>query len=91
MSLYRVLVAHWGYRVGQVVELDKPIVNAYVKEVPGAVRPGPVEPGDLARPADPGGNVHPRKSKRTHKAVLEVTVDEPDRAVSDSGLPDSES
>ena len=32
MSVYRVLVAHRGLRVGQVVELDNP-VKGYVKEV----------------------------------------------------------
>jgi hypothetical protein len=83
MSLYRVLVAHRGYRVGQVIETDTPVLR-YVKEVPSA--PGPEH---LARPADPGSDVPARKGKRAPKAVVEVD-DVADRPVSDSGLSDSE-
>lgn len=85
MSLYRVLVAHNGHRVGQLIETDTPVLR-YVKEVPNAPRP---EPDDLGRPADPGSNVPARKSKRAPKVVLEVD-DVADRAVPDSGLPNSE-
>ena len=83
MSVYRVLVAHNGHRVGQVIETDTPVLR-YVKEVPGD--PGP---GDVARAADPVSDVPARKSKRAAKAVLEVD-DVADRAVPNSGLSDSE-
>lgn len=87
MSLYRVLVAHNGYRVNEFIETDTPVLR-YVKKVPDA--PRDAEPVDLAGPADPVPALRPRKSKSADKAVLEVGHVE-DRAVSDDGLPDSES
>ena len=91
MSVYRVLVAHNGYRVNEVIETDTPVLR-YVKEV----HDGGKDSQSIAGPApesrdldlDSTGSDLPRKRRKADKT--EVTGVE-DRAVSDSGLPDSES
>lgn len=82
MSVYRVLVAHRGLRVGQLVELDNP-VKGYVKEVRDA---GP-ESGDLGTP-EPAVDLPVRRRKT---AKTEVVTDVADRTEPGSGPEDSES
>lgn len=89
MSLYRVLVAHNGYRVNELIETDTPVLR-YVKEVENATdRSDAAGPGSGDVGADNPGADLPRKSRKRTKPA-EVN-DEPDRAVSDGGLPNSES
>lgn len=80
MSVYRVLVAHRGLRVGQVVELDNP-VKGYVKEVRDA---GPVS-GDVG--ADSPVLDLPVRRRATSKAKV-ANVE--DRAEPGGGSQDRE-
>lgn len=84
MSLYRVLVAHRGLSVGQVVELDNPVLG-YVKELDNGIRPA-AEPVHLDSD-NPSGDLPRKRSKAKSPEVTDVQ----DRPVSNGGLPDSES
>lgn len=81
MSVYRVLVAHRGLRVGQIVETDNP-VTGYMKEVPDA-RP---EPDNLVT-ADPAPDLPVRRRAANKTKVSNVE----DRTEPGSGPEDSES
>lgn len=79
MSVYRVLVAHRGLRVGQVVELDNP-VKGYVKEVE-----------DVSGHVDTPDPVVDLPVRRRTARKTEVTADVENRPEPGSGPEDSES